>query len=352
METVLCSFPRTDGTNPGSALILDSAGNLYGTTATGGTMNFGSIYRVSNTGEESVPYSFTGGADGGGPSAGVVGDSAGNLYGTTYFGGTTNWGTVYKLSATGQESVLYNFTGGADGAQPTTALVLDPQGNLYGATAGGGASSYGVVYKVNPAGVETVLYTFTGGTDGGQPNSVLVRDGEGNLYGTANTGGASNQGVLFEVSSTGLETVLYSFTGGADGGRPTGVIRSPKGKLFGTASSGGASGSGVVFEFNAGALTVLHSFSPTEFFPTPGVTADSLGNLYGTTTYGGPEFCGIAYELDLAGNETVLHTFTNGTDGGRPSAGVIVDTEGNLYGTAMTGGQKNAGVVFKLEPAK
>jgi uncharacterized repeat protein (TIGR03803 family) len=170
-----------------------------------------------------VLYSFTGGADGGNPYGGVVRDSAGNLYGVTGRWRGIGVGVVFKVDTSGHETVLYTFTGGADGAYPN-GVIRDSAGNLYGTTTnGGGASGAGVVFKVDTSGHETVLYSFTGGNDGGNSSAGVIRDSQGNLYGTTSGGGASGAGVVFKVDTSGHETVLYSFTGGADGATPTQV---------------------------------------------------------------------------------------------------------------------------------
>jgi uncharacterized repeat protein (TIGR03803 family) len=162
-------------------LIRDSAGNLYGTTSSGGTANVGVVYKVDAAGQQKVLYSFTGGADGSGPYAGVILDSAGNLYGTTVHGGTAGAGVVFKLDAAGRETVLYSFTGGADGGSPYAGVILDSDCNFYGTTRSGGAANAGVVYKLDMRGHEKVLYTFTGGADGGGPYAGVIPDSDGNL---------------------------------------------------------------------------------------------------------------------------------------------------------------------------
>jgi uncharacterized repeat protein (TIGR03803 family) len=203
-ETVLHSFTfGADGGYASGGVIRDSAGNLYGTASSGGTAGWGVVYKLNAAGQETVLYSFTGGADGGYPKSGVIFDPAGNLYGTTYFGGTSNAGVVYKLAPSGQETVLCNFTGytGANGGYPYTGVIRDSAGNLYGATPYGGSAGNGVVYELDPAGNETVLYTFTGGADGGEPfEGSLVRDSAGNLYGTTQFGGKNSGGVVFELT--------------------------------------------------------------------------------------------------------------------------------------------------------
>ena len=361
-QTVLHSFTGgADGGYPYAGVIGDSAGNLYGTTMQGGTANaadpdgYGVVYKLDATGHETVLYSFTGGADGSGPVAGVIRDSAGNLYGTAYGGGTANAGVVFKLDTTGHETVLYSFKGGADGASPWAGVIRDSAGNLYGTTVYGGTANEGVVYKLDTTGQETVLYTFTGGADGGCPNAGVIRDSAGNLYGAAAGGGASGRGVAFTVSPTGQETVLYNFTSGADGGYPNaGVIRDSAGNLYGTTVGGGTAGAGVVYKLDtAGHETVLYSFTgwADGGGPYAGVIGDSAGNLYGTTIYRGTANKGVVYKVDSAGHETVLYSFPAGADGENSNAGVIGDTAGNLYGTTQNGGAANRGVVYKLDSA-
>jgi uncharacterized repeat protein (TIGR03803 family) len=218
--SVLYTFQGgTDGAGPRASLIRDAKGNLYGTTWSGDTFNDGVVFKLSSTGKETLLHSFNS-ADGAQPWAALVRDSAGNLYGTTYNGGIYGYGLVFKLDSKGNETRLYNFTGGADGANPRASLVRDSVGNLYGTTIFGGTSNAGTVFEVDITGKETVLYSFTGKTDGGYPWAGLTRDLAGNLYGTAVSGGASNLGVAFKVSKAGKETVLHSFAGGADGTFP------------------------------------------------------------------------------------------------------------------------------------
>src|ERR1039457_3987576 len=359
-EIVLHNFgyPAPKGAGPWAGVIRDSAGNLYGTTQNGGVSNKGVVYKVDTTGRQTVLYSFTGGADGSGPQAGVIGDSAGNLYGTTSLGGTASVGVVYKLDTTGHETVLYSFTGGADGGNPSAGVIRDSAGNLYGTTQRGGTANAGVVYKLDSTGHETVLYTFTGGADGGDPWSGVIRGSAGNLYGTTRFGGTAGAGVVYKLDTTGHETVLYSFTGGftggPDGGYPyAGVIGDSAGNLYGTTYQGGTAGKGTVYKLDsAGHETVLCSFPAGADGENPyaGVIGDSAGNLYGTTTSGGTANAGVVYKLDSAG-ETVLYSFTGGADGGYPIAGVIFDSAGNLYGTTYDGGAGKHGVVYKLDMA-
>ncbi len=363
-EVVLHNFATSPprGANPWAGVIRDAAGNFYGTATTGGLHGAGVVYRVDPAGQEMVLHGFTGGADGGYPYAGVIADPEGNLYGTTQWGGTPGLGVVYKLDKAGQETVLYNFTGGADGSKPTTGVILDEAGNLYGTTFWGGTANLGVVYKVDPAGHETVLYNFTGGINGNYPQSGVIRDAAGNLYGTTSVGGAAaiggwaGYGVVYKLDPAGNETVLYSFMGGSDGSHPyAGVIRDAAGNFYGTTQySEGSAGWGVVYKLDsAGHETVLYNFSngPGGFYPYAGVIRDAAGNLYGTTVYDGVGIGGTVYKLDTAGQLTVLHTFTGGTDGFEPYAGVLLDAAGNLYGTTCQGGLGGFGTLYKLDPA-
>jgi uncharacterized repeat protein (TIGR03803 family) len=348
------------GPNPG--VILDSAGKLYGATAYASAG--GMIYRLGSSRQETTLYSFLGAAGGTEPSSGVVRDPGGNLYGTTAEGGPANAGVVYKLAPSGEETVLHSFTGGADGAGPGGYLALDLAGNLYGTTAHGGAArgsaGFGVAYKIDTSGRQTVLHAFTGGADGGSPSGVVL-DPAGNIYGTAG-GGASGAGVVYKLDSSGHENVLHSFMGGADGGGPGSVTLDAAGNLYGTAYGGGTAGLGVVYKLDpSGEETILFSFpgGPAGAAPTGGVTRDPAGNLYGTTSLGGgavfEEGAGVVFELSAAGDYSVLYAFTGGADGGAPLGGVIRDSTGNLYGTTSGGGApgciSGCGVIFKLDRA-
>jgi uncharacterized repeat protein (TIGR03803 family) len=357
-EVVLYNFTGgSDGGTPTSGVIADSAGNLYGTTYSGGAVGWGVVYKIAAR-RPTVLYSFTGGNDGGRPSGGVIRDSAGNLYGTTPVGGTGHEGAVYRVDSSGNETVLYNFTGGTDGGSPSSGVIRDSAGNLYGTTEIGGALSgcvygCGVVYRVDSSGNEKVLYPFTGGADGNYPYDGVIGDSSGNLYGATYNGGTSDSGVVYKVSHTGHQTVLYTFLGGADGLFPSSsVIRDSAGNLYGTTSYGGAYGNGAVYKVDSsGNQTVVYSFTGglDGGLPYAGVIRDSAGNLYGTADTGGGNNQGAVYKVDSAGNQTVLYSF-KGSDGAFPQAGLIRDSAGNLYGTTTSGGKHNAGVVFKLTP--
>jgi uncharacterized repeat protein (TIGR03803 family) len=357
--TVLHRFTGADGANPYAGLVGDSAGNLYGTTSDGGASGYGVVFKVNKTGE-TVLYSFTGGADGAKPLAGLIRDLAGNLYGTTFSGGASGYGVVFKLDTTGTETVLHSFTEKPGGANPEAGLIQDSAGNLYGTTGGGGASGLGVAFKLDTTGTEKLLHSFTGGADGESPQAGLIRDAAGNFSGTTYKGGGASGcgdrgcGVVFKLDTTGTETVLYSFPGTeADGAYPySGLIRDSAGNLYGTTYAGGASHNGVVFKLDTtGTETVLYSFigGVDGGLPYAGLTRDLAGNLYGTTYSGGASNNGVVFKLNETG-ETVLYSFTGGADGANPRAGLIRDSAGNLYGTTLSGGTSNQGVVFMLKP--
>ncbi|MDA8115033.1 MAG: hypothetical protein M0Z43_09955 [Acidithiobacillus sp.] len=241
-ESVRHAFAGTpsDGAAPYAGLVMDASGNFYGTTAHGGAHGQGTVFKITPAGVESVVYSFSGGTgDGASPYAGLALDASGNLYGTTIYGGTHDDGTVFKITPAGVESVVHTFVGGTgDGAYPYAGLLLDASGNLYGTTLsggdGGGASGQGTVFKITPAGVESVLYSFGtngGDSDGVNPQTGLVRDASGNLYGTTNGGGASNKGTVFKITPAGRESIVHSFAAGTDGALPqVGLVLDVSGK--------------------------------------------------------------------------------------------------------------------------
>ncbi len=342
------------------------------------TRGCGTVFRLNKSGRETVLYRFKGGRDGGAPYGGVIRDDEGNLYGTTFYGGELSCeegqgcGTVFKLSKTGKETVLYAFKGGPDGANPYAGVIRDAYGNLFGTTWIGGdvscdsGAGCGTVFKLSRTGKETVMYSFKGAPDGAFPYAGVIRDEKGNLYGTTKHGGSgecdNGCGTVFKLSEAGKETVLYSFKGEADGLYPNGgVIRDGEGNLYGTTTGDGLPNDGTVFKISrSGEETVLYSFdSGGGAFPVSGVIRDAEGNLYGTTIAGGVYEgcggggCGVVFKLDSTRHETVLCSF-NGqpgcTSGAFPFAGVIQDAKGNLYGTAWGGGSSGWGVVFKLTP--
>ncbi|HYW76133.1 MAG TPA: choice-of-anchor tandem repeat GloVer-containing protein [Gammaproteobacteria bacterium] len=310
VKTVLHSFCSTsvDGLGPSPGLVMDGAGNLYGTTFGGGEYDVGTIFKVSPSGSETVLHSFgSPGADGNNPEAGLVMDNHGYLYGTTLNGGANGLGAVFKLGPTGVESVLYSFvsiTTGGPLPNADTDLIMDGAGNLYGTTYASGKNGFGMVYKISPAGTRTILHSFGTGTDGQYPKSGLVLDSAGNLYGTTSGGGEFGVGTVYEISPSGTETVLYSFgSSGNDGADPqAGLVMDGSGNLYGTTYRGGKFSDGTVFEISsAGTETVLYSFGSSATDgrnPAPGrLTMDTNGNLYGTTLYGGAYNEGTVFEI-------------------------------------------------------
>lgn len=344
----------SDGGNPWSTPIIDRAGNLYGTTLTGGGnytsgcdyTGCGVVYRFDTNGNETPLYIFNGAPDGKNPVGGVVADNAGDFYGTTANGGAHGYGTVFMINAAGAEKILQSFTGGADGAVPNSSLVRDKQGNLYGTTFAGGAAGLGTVFKLTASGVFATIYSFPDVAHGSHPNAALALDNKGALYGTTQYGGESNRGTVFSLDpSSGTETILYSFTGTPDGAYPQALLAFFGSDLYGTTTEGGSSNNGTVFKLTtAGAETIIHNFGndPDGSYPIAGVVFDNAGNLYGTTFHGGSSASpgsGVVYKIDTAGNETVLYSFQGSFDGQSPAAGLVF----NPAGTAVYGGAFNAG---------
>ncbi len=356
---VLYNFTgSSDGGNPYAAVLRDTSGNLYSTAANGGSSGKGVVFKVDTRGTETVLYSFTGGSDGGEPVAGLIRDSAGNFYGTTFSGGSSDNGVVFKLSKSGSETVLHSFAGGSsDGAHPWGGLIQDDKGNIYGTTSGGGASNWGTVFKLSKDGTETVLHTFVGGeSDGEFPMyTSLVMDKTGNLYGITEQGGPDNLGLVYKLSPSGKFTLLHGFLGGAtDGCYPYGTpAMDSKGNLYGTAYKCGSSGEGMVWKVTKkGAETVLHNFaggSSDGAYPYAGVIMDAKGNFYGDTAYGGSSGDGAVYQLNKKGKLILLHSFA-GSDGELPIATLVRDAKGNFYSTAYEGGSYEYGTVWKMTP--
>lgn len=417
-DTFKVVHPFTWLGSPSGALALDAAGNLYGTVGQGGSGNCngvscGGVFELKRNSDGSfttlILHVFGGAAsgDGGEPEAGVILDNAGNLYGTTQLGGRSaelckpvGCGTVFKLAPNGSggwtESILYSFINSTDGRFPVGGLVFDGDGNLYGTTQYGGSTSCtssvcGSVFKLSPSTggswAETTLYDFSGGGDGGHPMGSLTFDQAGNLYGTTMFGGTTipvgGGGVVFKLTAktdgSWSESVLYAFKAGADGALPAdGLIFDKAGNLYGMTQVGGIStkacgslyslsGCGVVFRLTPGTSetwseTVIHSFNGWNgAHPTEALVFDAAGNLFGTTVNGGQITplttcagfggCGLVFRLAPSGSdwiETALHVFVG--YGVFPSAPLTLDSSGNLYGTTVGGGSKGHGIVFEITP--
>jgi len=259
--------------------------------------------------------------------------------------------------------VLHAFLDGSDGATSNAPVIMDKSGNLYGTALQGGASNNGVVFEIAADGTESVLYSFAAGNDGCRPEAGLIEDKAGNLYGTTNQGGPADQGTVFKLAPDGTETVLYAFTDGNDGGMPqAGLIADRQGNLYGTATQGGVKGCygdgcGTVFKLAPdGRFTTLHAFNGRGDgeYPQAALIADRRGNLYGTAAGGGAHGDGTVFKLTTDGKFEVLYAFAGGSDGEGPQAGLIADKAGNLYGTTRSGGGNGCtdgcGTIFKLAP--
>jgi len=256
-------------------------------------------------------------------------------------------------------SVIHHFTGGTDGASPLNGLMMGGGGNMYGTTSAGGAYNNGTVFRIAPTGVLSTLYSFQGGADGSSPQSFLIQDSTGLLYGTTSGGGAYGGGTLFRIAST-TKTTLHSFGSGGDGAAPlAGLAFDSAGNLYGTTSAGGTHGNGAVFMLSKRGIlwaeSVLYSFGTGTDGATPyaGVTLDSAGNVLGTTSAGGTGGYGTVFELIKANSwaESILYNFQNQNDGAVPYAGLIADGHGNFFGAATEGGSQGGGSIFELTPA-
>jgi uncharacterized repeat protein (TIGR03803 family) len=354
---VLYSFSgKKDGRNPHGPLMLDKQGNLYGTTVQGGKSGYGVVFRLAPDRKQSVLYSFTRGEDGGYAYGGLVQDKADNLYGVTVLGGPQDEGLVYKLASDGKQTVLHSFSGIPDGSTPESGLVLDKAGNLYGTTPFGGYGP-GTIFKLTPKGKETILHNFADGyNDGAYPYGGVTIDKKGNLYGTTNDGGSGGQqqgpGIIYKLAANGKFSVLYHFGAGADGGYPAAAPAiDASGNLYGTTIAGGDFGEGVLYKLTPdGTYTVLHSFggSGDGEYGIGRPVMDGDGSLYGVTKEGGGACgCGIVFKLAPDGSYSVLHSFA-GKDGREPGDGLMIDKQGNLFGTTYEGGKNDAGTVFKI----
>ncbi len=395
---VLYDFPvLTEGTVPYSGLTADGAGNYYGTTTAGGTASSGTVFKLSPTStggwKETIVYNFTNAnGDGAYPLGNLLLDASGNIYGTTELGGIFTFncnhvnaeqcGTVFKLSPNGNgtytETILHTFTGypSGDGENPAAGLIMDSSGNLYGTTRYGGLHDGGTAFMLAPssggAWTETILYSFGASlTDAWVPSGPLTRDGQGNLYGTTDSSESGNYPNVFKLSPSGTgwnESVLFTFSTQNGGTTPEGgVVLDSEGNLYGTASRGGLYQGGLVYKLSPSSgvwtETIVHNFTGVDgdgALPQAGLTFDSVGNLFGTTLYGGlyngacQIGCGTVFELSPSSNntwrETVLHRFVAGKDGSLPWAPVTVDSAGNVFGTASSGGAGASGMAFEIKP--
>jgi uncharacterized repeat protein (TIGR03803 family) len=382
-----------DGASPQGALVAGRGGVIFGATAFGGTGCFhgcGTVFELKKNGgayTESVLYRFAGGTDGEGPGSGVIADANGALYGTTEYGGdSAGDGTVFKLTPSGTayvESVLYRFRGGKDGDGPLAGLTMDRAGNLYGATLLGGNGpacgttasgnvGCGTLFELRRSGssyTEHVLYRFQSGADGATPGSPPIFVGR-DLYGTAATGGGNPKcggapinagcGTVYELSPRRRGgwtlSVVYAFTGTPnDAANPfAGLVAGSGGTLYGVGQYGGSANEGAAFAVvPAGhSESVLHSFTGGSdgSYPTPTLAESRGGTLYGTSEFGGPANAGVVFSIVPSGAERVLLAFDSPAGGEYPVGGILVGRKDALYGTATYGGTASAaaGVAFRL----
>jgi uncharacterized repeat protein (TIGR03803 family) len=339
-----------DGAYP-TAGLLEVNGALYGDTALGGSAGVGTVFDVSTSGAESMLYSFLGTPDGSYPSASLS-EVNGTLYGTSEGGGGgvcgsggVGCGTIFKMSTSGAESVLYKFDG-PDGSTPISTLV-SLNGKFYGTTQSGGANGAGSIFELSKSGKAKLLYSFTGGADGGNPYTGLIVL-NGALYGTTFEGGAApGFGTVFTVSTSGQERVIYSFlSNGQDGENPYGGVIALNGKLYGTTQEGGANGQGSVFEVSLSGKERVLTSNVND--PQANLVAVN-GKLYGTSFGGGVNSQGMVFKLSTSGKFSLIYSFKGGTDGSNP-AGSLIDVNGALYGTTELGGTPGFGTIFTIAP--
>jgi uncharacterized repeat protein (TIGR03803 family) len=342
----------SDGDLPMADVTFDNDGNLYGTTYIGGTANKGTIFKIDVHGTETLLHSFDGAAGGGFVAAGVtLDDSTGDLYGVTKVGGTFGQGLLYRLAADGTFFALHAFDNAHDGTAPQWRMIRDAQGNLYGVAPSGGTGGKGTLFEYSKDGVFSVLHNFD--SSASSPTGRLAQDKKGNFYGVDTYGGTSTNcgagcGAVYKLAPNGTFTVLYSFTDGADGRYPVGGLTiDKKGNLYGTAGYGGTGEAGTVFEESAkGKFTTLYSFNTNSGRNSSGEVLMIKKDLYVTALTGGANNLGTVIKISK-GVGTQLHVF-DADGGGEPVAG-LVQHNALLYGTASIHGANNHGTVFSLK---
>ena len=367
-ETILHTFAGgTDGSDPLCPLIQASDGSYYGTTSGGGdAKGDGTVFKIDPSGTYSVLYRFGASQnDGASPNGGLVEGSDGNLYGTTLAGGTSQYGTVYKLTPTGTETVLHSFAGGTDGSGPIGEMVFGSDGLLYGTTYGNDSSSAdGTIFSLGTDGGDyAVQYSFASKptVSGEHPLAGLTPDGSGKFYGTTSIGGANNAGTVFLFTSgspSGSLSLVHSYADrsvhddGQDGSYAP-VVLDGQGDIYGTTSIGGNFAEGTFYEITPSKTeSILHNFIKQEDGETPygGVIFANDGNFYGTLNGGGANGEGAVYQMTTQGTYTSVYDFTTATsDGNAPFRGLLEDEDGSLLGTTPTGGSSNNGVIYKLQ---
>jgi uncharacterized repeat protein (TIGR03803 family) len=359
--TPLVAFNYTNGAGPQAGLVLGNDGNFYGTTANGGTNNpsYGTIFQMTTNGTLTSLVSFNN-TNGAYPVAGLALGQDGSFYGTTWFGGSSNAGTIFKMAAGGTLASLVSFAG-TNGAEPQAPLAQGPDGNFYGTTEAGGTNldiSDGTVFQVTTNGLLTVLVSFNG-TNGAFPVSGLALGRDGNFYGTTAGGGtnAGGYGTIFKMTTNGALTSLVSFSGtnGAfpGNGPSAGLVQGVDGNFYGTTYSGGSSNAGTVFKVTTnGAFASMYAFTggADGANPQSEMVQGGDGRLYGTTAAGGSNSLdqGTIFQITTNGAFASLYSFTNGDDGADIDGGLVLGTNGDFYGTASAGGTNHYGTVFRL----
>jgi uncharacterized repeat protein (TIGR03803 family) len=365
--TTLVTFDGTNGASPKGGLIEGQDGNFYGTTVEGAAANAGTVFCLSADGFVfKTLFSFTGAGDGANPSAALAQGSDGSFYGTAYNGGAGNSGTLFRITPAGDFTLLASLSG-TNGAQPDAALLRAGDGSWYGTADDGGpftnvvyqAAGYGSIFRLTTNGQLStpVLFDNSNGARAG----ALAQGPDGNFYGTTVWGGpyvkgspdGLGYGTIFMLSTNGVLTTLYSFTGGADGGWPyAGLVRGKDGNFYGTAFSGGRqfNGYGAIFQVSpGGTYTKLYTFIYSDGAnPYAGLIQGSDGNFYGTTYAGGAQGHGTVFQVPTNGALTTLHSFAGAIDGSHPLGGLVQGSDGNFYGTAAGGGPYGNGVIFRV----
>jgi uncharacterized repeat protein (TIGR03803 family) len=359
--TTLVDFDGTNGTLPGyGPLIQARDGSFYGTVMQGGTHDYGTIYRVTSSGEFETVYNFCRKIycpDGGQPSAGLLLTNDGNAYGTTYQGGAYGFGTIFQFSPRGHLTVVHSFDS-SDGANPQAGLIQGADRNFYGTTNFGGTNGYGTIFRITREGAFTTLHKFVG-TDGANPFRALVQADDGNFYGVTQGGGSNHQGTAFKITPSGTLTTLYNFcaqTNCTDGAGPNGLVQGSDGNFYGTTSEGGSPqcdiGCGTAFTLTLeGGLTTLYTFClqtgcADGEFPYAGLVQATDGNFYGTTYTGAISGGGTIFKMTPGGMLTTMYFFCSEsgcTDGESPSAALLQATNGSFYGTTYQGGDLSCG---------
>jgi len=356
--SLLHGFTSSSGNSPYAGLIQGSDNRLYGTTLNGGASNNGTVFAMGQDGANfTLLHSFSGKNDGANPWTSLIQGTDGRLYGTALNGGADGKGTVFTVNPDGTGFMtLYSFPNAADGANPQASLIQGTDGRLYGTANSGGTNGDGTVFAINPDGTGfATLYSFTGATDGANPQAGLIQGTDGRLYGTANSGGTNGDGTVFAVNpdGTGFAT-LYNFTGATDGANPqASLIQGIDGRLYGTAAFGGANGGGAAFAVNIDGIgfTTLCNFTDGSDGANPQarLIQGTDGRLYGTTSGAGTNGAGTVFAVNPDGTGfTTLYSFTAGNDGAFSQAGLIQGADGRFYGTTPSGGANGGGTAFAI----